>query len=170
LDGNIEHLVFRHPALRFDKIVKTSMIDQFHHHIKLTVVHSQREYLNDVGMIHRGSNACLLLQLSIMIRSATKIFVQQFKRNEPLQLRVARLIHCAHSAGTKRFHGHKMIKGSLQEIFLTAVPADHPHEGFITAGIERGTAYPTRRCHEQLPSIDMEIDCNIDEFEGKGWP
>src|ERR1044071_137430 len=41
LDANIEHLVFRHPALRFDKIVKTSMIDQFHHYIKLTVVHSQ---------------------------------------------------------------------------------------------------------------------------------
>src|SRR5262249_35601333 len=104
---------------------------------------------------------------SIMIRFATKILVQQFERNEPLQLRVARLIHCAHSTGTKRLHRHKMIERSLQQIFLTAVTADHPYQRFITAGIEHGTAYPTRRRHEQLPSIDMEIDCNIDEFEGK---
>jgi 23S rRNA pseudouridine1911/1915/1917 synthase len=60
-----------------------------------------------------------------------------------------------------------MIEGSLQQIFSTAVPANHPHQSFITAGIERGTAYPTGRRHEQLPLIDMEIDCNIDEFEGK---
>jgi len=60
-----------------------------------------------------------------------------------------------------------MIESSLQQIFLTAVPADHPHQRFITAGVERGTAYPTRCRHEQLPSIDMEIDCNIDEFESK---
>jgi len=111
-----------------------------------------------------------LLQLSIMIRFATMILVQQFKRNEPLQLRVARLIHCAHSTGTKRFHRHKMIKGTLQQIFLAAVPADYPHQRFITSGIEYGTAYPASRCHEQIPSIDMEIDCNIDEFEGKEWP
>src|SRR6266567_1590148 len=118
-------------------------------------------------MIHRSSDPRLLLQLSIMIRFATKILVQQFERNEPLQLRVARLIHCAHSTGTKRLQRHKMIEGSLQQIFLTAVPADHPHQRFITAGIEHGTAYPTRWRHEQLPLIDMEIDCNIDEFEGK---
>src|SRR5262245_57606319 len=102
-----------------------------------------------------------------MIRYATKILVQQFERNEPLQLRVTRLIHGAHSTGTKRFHRHKMIESSLQQIFLTAVPADYPHQRFITAGIKHGTAYPARRCHEQIPSIDMEIDCNIDEFEGK---
>src|SRR5215470_12651063 len=121
-------------------------------------------------MIHRGSNARLLLQLSLMIRFAAKIFVQQFERHEPLQLRVARLIHCAHSTGTKRFHRHKMIEGPLQQILLTAVPADYSHQRFITAGLEHGTAYPTRGCHEQLPSIDMEIDSNIDEFEAKGWP
>jgi len=63
-----------------------------------------------------------------------------------------------------------MIEGSLQQIFLTAVPADHPHQRFRTTGVERGTAYPARWRHEQLPLIDMEIDCNIDEFEGKGWP
>jgi len=60
-----------------------------------------------------------------------------------------------------------MIEGSLQQIFLAAFPADYPHQRFVTAGIEHGTAYPTGRRHEQLPSIDMEIDCNIDEFEGK---
>jgi hypothetical protein len=119
-------------------------------------------------MIHRRSNARLLLQLSLMIRFGTEILAQQFESNEPLQLRVARLIHCAHSTGTKRLHRHKMIEGSLQEIFLTAVPADHSHQRLITAGFERSTAYPTRCRHEQLPLIDMEIDCNIDEFGAKG--
>jgi hypothetical protein len=56
---------------------------------------------------------------------------------------------------------------ALQQIFLTAVSADHSHPRFITAGIERGIAYPTCCRHEQLPLIDMEIDCNIDKFEGK---
>ena len=102
-----------------------------------------------------------------MIRFATEVVVQQFDRNEPLQLRVARLIHCAHSTGTKRLHRHKMIEGSLQQIFLTAVPANHPHQRFITPGIQHGTAYPTRWRHEQLPSIDMEIDCNIDDLGSK---
>jgi hypothetical protein len=60
-----------------------------------------------------------------------------------------------------------MIEGSLQQIFLTAVATDHPHQRFITAGIEYGTAYPTRCRHERLPSIDMEIDCNIDELRSK---
>jgi 23S rRNA pseudouridine1911/1915/1917 synthase len=60
-----------------------------------------------------------------------------------------------------------MIERSLQQIFLTTVPADHPYQRFISACIEHGTAYPARRRHEQLSSIDMEIDCNIDEFEGK---
>ena len=168
MDPDVEHLLFRQAALRLDEIVETSVIDQLHHYIKLAVVRSQREYLHDVGMIHRGSNARFLLQLRIMLRFATNILAQQFERNEPLQLRVARLIHCAHPAGAKRLHRHKMIEGSLQQIFLTAVATDHPHQRFITAGIEHGTAYPTCWRHEQLPSIDMEIDCNIDELESKG--
>src|SRR5438067_12553324 len=108
------------------------------------MVGSQRENLHDVGMIHRSSDPRLLLQLSIMIRFATKILVQQFERNEPLQLRVARLIHCAHSTGTKSLHRHKMIEGSLQQIFLTAVLANHAHQWFITSVIKYSTAYPTR--------------------------
>src|SRR5262245_2655144 len=84
LNANVEHLIFRQTTLSFDEIVKTSVIDQFHHHIKLAVVHSQREYLHDIGMIHRGSNARLLLQLRSMIRFATNILTQQFERNEPL--------------------------------------------------------------------------------------
>ena len=51
--------MFRQPALRFHEIVETSVIDQFHHHIKLAVVRSQREYLHDIRMIHTGSNARL---------------------------------------------------------------------------------------------------------------
>jgi hypothetical protein len=73
LDAKVEHLVFWQPALRLDEVIETSVIDQFHHHIKLAVVHSQREYLDDVGMVHRGSNARLSLQLSIMIRFATEM-------------------------------------------------------------------------------------------------
>src|SRR5437667_11547437 len=73
LDPDVENLLFRQAALRLDEIVETSVIHQLHHHIKLAVVSSQREYLNDVGMIHRGSNARLLLQLSSMIRFATEI-------------------------------------------------------------------------------------------------
>jgi hypothetical protein len=60
-----------------------------------------------------------------------------------------------------------MIERSLQQILFTAVPADHTQQRFVTAGIERVAAYPTRRRHEQVPLIDMEIDCNIDEFGGK---
>jgi hypothetical protein len=52
---------------------------------------------------------------------------------------------------------------------LTAVLADHPQERFRTAGIEHGAALRARRCHEQLSLIDMEIDSNIDKFEGKEW-
>jgi hypothetical protein len=100
----------------------------------------------------------------------TKIFVQQFECNEPLQLCVARFIHGAYPTGTKRFHRHQMIEGSLQQILLPAVPADHLNQRFITTGIDHDTAYPTRCRLEQLPLIHMEIDCNIDEFEGKAWP
>jgi hypothetical protein len=82
-----------------------------------------------------------------MIRFATDILVQQFERDEPFQLRVACLVHCAHSTGTKRFHRYKMIEGSLQQIFLAAVSTDHLHQRFITAWVEHGTAYPTRRRH-----------------------
>jgi hypothetical protein len=60
-----------------------------------------------------------------------------------------------------------MIEGSLQQIFLTAVPANHPHQRFRTASIEHSTAYPTGWRHEQLPSIDMEIDFNIDKLGSK---
>ena len=105
-------------------------------HIKLSVVRSQREYLHDVRMIHTGSDARLLLQLSIMIRFATEILVQQFERNEPLQLRVARLVHRAHSTSTKRLHRHRMIEGSLQQIFLTAV-RQTTRTRVITARIEQ---------------------------------
>jgi hypothetical protein len=139
-------MVLGRPGLRFHEIVETSVIEQFHYYIKLAVVRPQREYLYDIRMIYTGSDARLLLQLSIMICFATKILVQQFERNEPLQLGVARLVHCAHPTGAERFHGHKMIESSLQQIFLTAVLADHAHQRFIT-GIERGTAYPTRGRH-----------------------
>src|SRR5215831_4720069 len=60
-----------------------------------------------------------------------------------------------------------MLEGSLQQMFLTAVLTDHPQQRFGTAGIEHGAALRTRRHHEQLSLIDMEIDCNIEEVEGK---
>jgi 23S rRNA pseudouridine1911/1915/1917 synthase len=60
-----------------------------------------------------------------------------------------------------------MVEGSLQQVFLAAVPADYLHERFMTSDIEHGTAYPTTCRHKRSPSIDMEIDCNIDEFQGK---
>src|SRR5262252_1016860 len=60
-----------------------------------------------------------------------------------------------------------MVEGSLQQVFLTAVLTDHPQQRFGTAGIEHGAALRTRRHHEQLSLIDMEIDCNIEEVEGK---
>jgi hypothetical protein len=41
-----------------------------------------------------------------------------------------------------------MVESSLQQIFLTAVAADHPDQRLITTGIELGTAYPTRCRHE----------------------
>src|ERR1041384_1859747 len=167
----VEHLVLRQPPLRFDEVVKATVVDQLHHHVELAVVHPQREDLHDVGMIYRGSNARLLLQLSVMICFATKILVQQFERNEPLQLGVSSLVHGPHSTGTKRFHRYKMIECPLEQVFLAAVSADYAHQGFITAGLEHRSAYPTRWRHEQPPSsIDMEIDCNIDEFEGKRMP
>src|SRR4029077_21210947 len=55
----------------------------------------------------------------------------------------------------------------VSRFFLTGVPANHPLQSFITAGIEHGTAHPTHWRREQLPSIDMEIDCNIDELGSK---
>jgi hypothetical protein len=143
LNADVQYLVFSHPALRLDDIIKTAVVDQLHHHIKLTVIHSQRKYLHHIRMIHGRSDARFLLQLRSMIRFATKILVQQFERNEPFQLRVARFIHCAHPTGAKRFHRHKMIERSLEQVLLTAVPAGYPHQRFITARIERGTAYPT---------------------------
>ena len=84
LDANVEDLMFRQRAVRFDEIVKISVIDQFHHHIELAVVGSQAEYLHNVRMIHRSSDARLLLQLSIMICFASKILAQLFEGNEPL--------------------------------------------------------------------------------------
>ena len=143
------------------------MINQFHDYIELAVIQSQRKYLHDVRMIYRRGNAGLLLQLKIMIRFAADILAQQFQRDEPLQLRVARFIHSAHSTGTQCLHGHKMIEGALKQIFLTAVPANDPHQGLVSAGIKLGAAYPTRCRHDEEFALNMEIDCNIDRFGGK---
>ena len=55
----------------------------------------------------------------------------------------------------------------FQQILLAAVPANHPHQRFITARLEHGTTHSTRWRQEQLPSIDMEIDRNIDELGSK---
>jgi hypothetical protein len=67
LDANVEHLVFRHAALHLHEIVKTPVIDQFHHHVKLAVVRSQGEDLNNIGMIYRCRDACFLLQFGAVI-------------------------------------------------------------------------------------------------------
>ena len=54
------------------------MVDQLHYHIKLAVICSRIEYLDHIGMIHRGGNARLLLQSSIIILFAAEISSQQF--------------------------------------------------------------------------------------------
>src|SRR5262245_11856254 len=83
-------------------------------------------------------------------------------------MHVARLINGAHSTSTKCFHDLKMIKVTAYQIFLPAFGTSHSRQRFVTAGIERGAANPARLgSHDKAPSIDMEFDCNIDEFGGK---
>jgi hypothetical protein len=61
-----------------------------------------------------------------------------------------------------------MIEAAVHQIFLAAVAANHARQRFIRAGIKHRAANPAwLRRHGKVPSIDMEIDCNIDEFQSK---
>jgi hypothetical protein len=77
LNANLEHAPFWHPGLQRHEIVETSMIDQLHDHVELTVICSRIEDLYYARMIHGGSEARLLLQPSFMIFFAAEISAQQ---------------------------------------------------------------------------------------------
>src|SRR5439155_25601569 len=62
LNAGLKRLLFGQTISLFDEIIETSMIDQLHHHIKLSVIGSRVDYLYHIGVVYRGSNACLLLQ------------------------------------------------------------------------------------------------------------
>src|SRR5262245_12903654 len=119
-------------------------------------------------MIHGSSNPRFVLQLGVVSLFATKVSVQQFQSHVTLEVRVASLINGAHSTSTKRFYHLKMVEVTVNQVLLPAFGANHSRQRFVTAGIERAATNPA--ClgrHGKAPLIDMEIDCNIDELEGK---
>src|SRR5438034_11257596 len=84
LNAGLKHLLFGQPISLFDEIIETSMIDQLHHHIKLSVIGSRGEDLYHIGVVYRGSNACLLLQARVVVLLATEHCIKQLQRNTPI--------------------------------------------------------------------------------------
>jgi len=83
-------------------------------------------------------------------------------------MRVASLVNGAHSTSAKRLNDLKVVEVAVYQIFLAAFGANNSGQRFVTAGIKRCATNPAGLGrHETAPSIHMEIDCNIDEFEGK---
>src|SRR5205809_5818138 len=111
LNAGLKHLLFRQPISLFDEIIETSVIDQLHHHIKLSVIGSGGEDLYDIGVVYRGSNACLLLQARVVVLLAAETFAQEFQRHKAIQKRITRFVDGAHAANTKRLNDNEMIKG-----------------------------------------------------------
>src|SRR5213078_3425883 len=130
--------------LQRHEIVETSVINQLHYHIELTVVRSRIEHLDNVGMIQRGSNARLLLQTSIMILLAAQISSQKFQRHEPVQMGIARFVNGAHPANTKRLDHDEMIEGSFHAHFLAAVGTGDAGQWLCVCRVDGSTASGTR--------------------------
>ncbi|GEM_PF-3613212 len=127
LDAGFEHLFFRQPRSLFDKIIQTSVIDQFHHEIKLSVIYSRGEDLYDIWMVYGGGDACLLLQSRSVVVFAAEIPAQQFQRHQAVQQRVTRLIHRAHTANAKCLQQDEMMECPFHRFFS-------PHPGQTTRG------------------------------------
>ena len=164
LHTGLKHLLFRQPPLVFDEIVETSMIDQLHHHIKLSVIGSGREDLYDIGVVYRGSNACLLLQARVVVLLAAETFAQEFQRHKAIQERITRLVNGAHAANTKRLNDDKMIKCPFHPYFLAAVRTRHACQRLCVRRIDGCTAGLACLRHRRLPLIAINADCNIQRF------
>ena len=164
LNAGLKHLLFGQPISLFDEIIETSMIDQLHHHIKLSVIGSRGEDLYDIGVVYRGSNACLLLQARVVVLLAAEIFAQQFQRNKPIQKRVTRFVNGAHAANTQRLNHNEMIKRPFHPHFLAAVRTGQACQRLRVRGIDSRTTGLACLCHRRRPSIATNADCNIQRF------
>ena len=164
LNAGLKHLLFGQAISLFDEIIEASMIDQLHHHIKLFVIGSRREDLYHIGMVHRGCNACLLLQARVVVLLAAEILAQQFQRYKPIQKRITRLVNGAHAANTKGLDHNEMIKRPFHPHFRAAVRTGHVCQRLRVRRIDSRTAGLACLCHCRPPSIAINADCNILRF------
>jgi hypothetical protein len=102
----------------FDEIVETSLIDQLHDKIKLTMVAPKRENLHDMRMIHRGSDARFLLQLRGVTRFG--IAPQKFQRDEAIQSGASRFVNRTHSTDTECFYEDRIVECTFDAKFFSA--------------------------------------------------
>ena len=99
-----------------------------------------------------------------MVFSAAKICAQELQRHKPIEERIPRLVNAAHAANAQHLDDLELIKRPLHPRFLAALGTNHPRKRLITARINGRAASRTGLGHGELSSIDMEMDCNIDEF------
>jgi hypothetical protein len=122
-------------------------------------------------MIHRAGNPRLVLESRSVLLLAAEFSAQQLKRHKPIQARVPRLVNAAHAANAERLDDLEVIKSTFHSRFLTTAWAANSCQWLSLACIDGRAARRTTLGHGDLSSIDMEIDCNIDEFQSKddGW-
>src|SRR5437667_4518331 len=118
-------------------------------------------------MIDRSGNARLMLESRRMVFSAAKICAQELQRHKPIEQRIPRLVNAAHAANAQHLDDLELIKRSLHPRFLAALGTNHTRQRLISARINGRAASRTSLGHGALSSIDMEMDCYIDEFLSK---
>ena len=140
------------------------MINQFHYHIKSSVVRSRREDLYHIGVAHGGSNARLLLQLRGVVSLAAKIPAQQLQRHKPIQERIACLVNRAHPTDPERFDHNEMIKRPFHLYLFAACRTGDLRQRLRIARFNSRTAGRACLYHRELPLIAVKADCNIQRF------
>ena len=170
LDADFENALFRHAFQLRDQIIEAPVIDQFHHHIKLTVIAAQRVNLHDMGVINRRRDAGFVLQLRGGIGRGAGFRSEKFQRDEALELCVARFVNGAHAARAERFEQEKIIEGTIDAQFLTAPRAGDARQRLGLRRVDLRAARRTRLNSGVSFRFGLQGGSNIRVSVSKGRP
>src|SRR5262249_19412499 len=115
-------------------IVETSLIDQFHDKIELTMVAAEGVNFDDVRMIDRRGDARLLLQLRGVIRFG--IAPQKFQGDESIESGVSRFVNRTHPTDTQRLDKNETVERAFDPKFLTTLRTRNAREWFDVSGVD----------------------------------
>ncbi len=158
LNASFDYLFLRQALSLLDKIVETSVIDQFHHQIKLIVIDSRGENLDHIGMIDRRGHTRFLSKLRGLIDSAAaEILAQQLQRNETIKQRVARFVNGAHAADPERFEQNEIVERTLDAHFFTTLRASNAGERLGVGRVDGSAARWAALQNRVLNSHSMRL-------------